>query len=288
MAKTELLPECAPASEHSGIRRRIVHPTLRMTRPQAPSRNAPPVTHKATELVGLWHFVSLLIYRTGVAPITEKRKHRPAKKPKSNEPPLSPAAENLSLFPKPISPEGRNNSNLISSVTFKTATKKSTLKNPSRFLHSRKITSEDYIERRNNWLAPAGSLQERQMLEKLAKQQGLDEKFRALVYAYLANPDGFAERNALFWQAAKKQVLGNIVYEIALERHLKLSRPNEWIVACLISQGLKQEEIAPIIGMSLPTVEKAVASIKNIIMRDLTYDIEAVNLSQITRWFLGL
>jgi len=182
---------------------------------------------------------------------TAKSKHRLAKKPKSNETPLRPAAENLSLFLNPN-------------------------------------TAEQRAERRNNWLAPAGSPQERRMFEKLAKQQALDEKFRALVYAYLAKPDGLAERNALFWQAAKRQVLGDIVYEIALERHRKLSRPNEWLVACLISQGLKQEEIVPIIGQSLSTVEKAVASIKKIVMSDLTYDIEAVNLPQITRWFLGL
>jgi len=125
------------------------------------------------------------------------------------------------------------------------------------------------------------------MFEKLVKQQGLQEKDRALVYAYLAKPEGFAERNALFWHAAKKQVLGPVVYDMALERQKKLS-PDEWLVACLIAQGLKQEEIAPIIDKSLPTVEKAVASIKNIIMRDLTYDIEAVNLAQVTRWFLGL
>lgn len=149
----------------------------------------------------------------------------------------------------------------------------------------RKLPSKEREERRNNWLAPAGSLQERRMLEKLAKQQALDERFRALVHAYLAKPDGSGERNALFWQAAKKQVLGGIVYGLALERHRKLN-PNEWLVACLISQGLKQEEIVPIIAMSLGTVEKAVASIKEKIMVDL--DIESVSLSQIPRWFLGL
>jgi hypothetical protein len=107
------------------------------------------------------------------------------------------------------------------------------------------------------------------------------------VYAYLEKPDGFGERNALFWHAAKKQVLGPVVYDMALERHKKLS-PDEWLVACLTAQNLKQEEMVPIIGKSLPTIEKTVASIKNKIMRDLSYDIEAVNLAQITRWFLGL
>jgi hypothetical protein len=86
-----------------------------------------------------------------------------------------------------------------------------------------KLPSKEREERRNNWLAPTGSLQERRMLEKLAKQQGLSEDDRALVYAYLKKPDGFAERNALFWHAAKKLVLGHIVYETALERHHRSS-----------------------------------------------------------------
>jgi len=125
------------------------------------------------------------------------------------------------------------------------------------------------------------------MFKKLARQQGLSEDDRALVYAYLKKPDGFAERNALFWHTAKKLVLGPIVYETALERQHKLN-PDEWIVACLTAQGFTQEEIAPQLRKSVPTVEKAVASIKHIIMHDLSYDIEAVTLTQITRWFLGL
>jgi hypothetical protein len=159
---------------------------------------------------------------------------------------------------------------------------------PFPVMAKQKLPPKEREERRKNWLAPAGSLQERRMLEKLARQQELAANDRALVYAYLSKPDGFAERNALFWHAAKKQVLGPIIYDMALERQKNLS-PDEWLVACLITQGFKQkEEIAPIIGKSLPTVEKTVASIKHIIMHDLSYDIEAVTLAQITRWFLGL
>jgi hypothetical protein len=182
---------------------------------------------------------------------TAKSKHRLKKKPKSNETPLRPAAENLSLFPNPI-------------------------------------TAEERAERRNNWLAPAGSLQERRSLEKWASQQGLGEKDRALVYSWLAKPDGFAERNALFWHAAKRQILGPVFYDMAIERHKRL-RPDEWLVACLITEGLNQkEEIAPMIGKSLRTVEYLVVNIKEEIVQDLGCNIEAVTIAQIARWFLGL
>lgn len=157
---------------------------------------------------------------------------------------------------------------------------------PLHVMAKHKLLLREHEERRNNWLAPAGSLQERRMFEKLAKQKGLDDHGQALVYAYLEKPDGFAERNALFWDTAKKQVLGPVIYDMALERHKNLS-PDEWLVACLTAQNFKQEEMVPIIGKSVPSIEKTVASIKKI-MRDQTYDVETVNLAQITRWFLGL
>lgn len=150
-----------------------------------------------------------------------------------------------------------------------------------------KLPVEEREARRSDWLAPAGSLQERRFLEKLASQPGITDKDRALVYAWLSKPDGFEKRNALFWQAAKKQTLGPVVYDMALERHKKLS-PDEWLVACLIAQGFKQVEIPSVAGKALSTIEKAIASIKNKIMSDLKYDIETVNPAQIARWFLGL
>jgi hypothetical protein len=150
-----------------------------------------------------------------------------------------------------------------------------------------KPPSNEREERRKNWLAPAGSPQERGLLEKWASQPGLTEKDRALVYAWLSKPDGFEKRNALFWQAAKKEILGPVVYAIALERHRKLS-PDEWLVACLIAHGLKQVDIPAMAGKSLPSIEKNIASIKNKIMSDLKYDIETVTVAQIARWFFGL
>jgi hypothetical protein len=141
---------------------------------------------------------------------------------------------------------------------------------------------------RNNWLAPAGSLQERRFLKKLLVQPGLSNKDRILLDEWIAKPDGFEKRNVLFWHAAKSQILGSVVYDMAIERHKRL-RPDEWVVACLIAEGLNQkEEIAPMIGKSPRAVEYLVADIKQEIVQDLGCDIEAVTIAQIARWFLGL
>jgi len=45
-------------------------------------------------------------------------------------------------------------------------------------------------------------------------------------------------------RAAKKSVLGDVVWGTAMERHKKLPRGREWEVACLTAEGYGQEEIA--------------------------------------------
>lgn len=149
------------------------------------------------------------------------------------------------------------------------------------------LTPEEREERRKNWLAPTGTQQERRFLKKLLVQPGLSNKDRMFLDEWIAKPDGFEKRNMLFWSAAKKSVLGPVVYDMAMERHKKL-RPDEWLVACLIAEGIDQKEIALMIGKSLRTVESVIAAIKEIIVQDLQCEIEAVNLAQISRWFLGL
>lgn len=62
-----------------------------------------------------------------------------------------------------------------------------------------------------DWLAPAGSVQEKQLLKRLAKLKDISKKDRDLIYKWIDNPDEFAKRNALFWQTAEKSVLGPIV-----------------------------------------------------------------------------
>lgn len=151
----------------------------------------------------------------------------------------------------------------------------------------KRLTSEEKEKLRNNWLAPAGSAEERRFLKQWASQKEISEEDRALVYAWISKPDGFEKRNEGFWRAAKRSVLGGVVYESAMERQKKLTW-DEWLIACLITQGFKQREIATMVGESLSTIEKTIASIKDKIMSDFGYMVEAVKPVTVARWFLGL
>src|ERR1700733_1849704 len=73
-----------------------------------------------------------------------------------------------------------------------------------------------------DWLAIKGSEREKQFLRRWSKQKGLSEGDLTLISEWIDKPDSFERRNALFWQAAKRSVLGNVVYEAAMERHRKL------------------------------------------------------------------
>lgn len=158
----------------------------------------------------------------------------------------------------------------------------STLPDPVR----KELGHEEKEELHKNWLAPAGSPEERRFLEKWLECKDLSEKDRALILAWIRKPDGFATRNEVFWKTAKKSVLGGVLYETAMERHKKLNW-NEWIVACLTTQGIKQSEIADLIDKSERTVDGIVLNIKQKIFKDLDCDIKFVNSAQIARWFLG-
>jgi len=149
------------------------------------------------------------------------------------------------------------------------------------------LTDEQKEEFRKNWLAPAASVQEKQFLRKWASQNRLSEKDRALILAWIDTPDGFDKRNEGFWRASKKSVLGDVVYERAMERQSDLPW-HEWLVACLTTQGIKQEEIGDLIGRGERTVNTIISDLKQRIVQELNCDIESVNLAQISRWFLGL
>ena len=108
-----------------------------------------------------------------------------------------------------------------------------------------------------------------------------------MVRALLDKPDDLEQRNALFSLAAKKQMLGPVVYDLAMERNTKLIG-DEWHVACLRAEGFTQKEIALMIGMSVSSVQKKILSIKQAIALDLHCGDETVNLGVQVRWFLGL
>jgi len=138
-----------------------------------------------------------------------------------------------------------------------------------------------------DWLAPAGSVPEKQYLRRLAKQEELSKKDRDEIHKWLSNPNESAKRNALFWQAAKKSVLGPVVYGTAMDRHSKLN-DEEWLVACFTVQGIRQKEIAELTHMGERMVDNIIRSLKDKIGQEFRCDIDIVDRVQIARWFLGL
>lgn len=150
------------------------------------------------------------------------------------------------------------------------------------------LTDEQKEERRNNWLAPTGSVQEKKFLKKWYEQKELSEADRASIREWHKKPDGFAKRNEGFTRIAKQAVLGDVVYKIALERHEKLPRGREWEVACLTAEGYGQEEIADLMGKSPRTIDGIIKNIKKIIVQDMDCEIASVTVAQIALWFRGL
>jgi hypothetical protein len=136
-----------------------------------------------------------------------------------------------------------------------------------------------------NWLHPVGSVQEKQFLEKWAEVADVSQ--RDLIYQWINNPDEFAKRNALFWQAAKKLAVGPISYETAMERHRTLD-DKEWLVACFTAQGKRQKEIAKLTHIGERMVDNIILSLKDKIIQEFQCDIKDVGLAQIARWFFGL
>ncbi len=151
---------------------------------------------------------------------------------------------------------------------------------------NRQLQEQARKRHEKHWLAIEGSEREKQFLKRWSKQKGF-ERDRTLISEWINKPDGFERRNALFWQAAKKSVLGNVVYEAAMERHRKLNDA-EWLVACFIAQGIKQQEIARMIHTGERTIDNIVDRLKVRIRQELKFDIESVTLPQIACWFFGL
>ena len=130
-------------------------------------------------------------------------------------------------------------------------------------------------------------MREKQFLKRWAKQEGLSQKDRDLIYKWIDDPDEFAKRNALFWQAAKKSLLGPVVYETAIERHSKLD-DKEWLVACFTAQGMRQKEIAKLTHIGVRMVDNIIRSLRDKMTQELECDIKSDGLAQITCWFFGL
>ena len=145
---------------------------------------------------------------------------------------------------------------------------KESLRQPSAQEEKRELREEARKLHEKGWLAPVGSVQEKQFLNRSAKQEGLSQKERDLIYKWIDDPDESAKRNPLFWQSAKRSVLGPVVYETAMERH-KMLNDKEWLVACFTAQGMRQKEIAELTHIGVRMVDNIIRSLKDKMTQDL-------------------
>jgi hypothetical protein len=95
---------------------------------------------------------------------------------------------------------------------------------------------------------------------------------------WLAKPDSDEKRNALFWEAAKKQAYA-AAYQKAQERQKELGS-SEWMVAFLLAEGLDREHISAELGIHEDTVDKLIRVVKDIACVETP--------AHIARWFFGL
>src|SRR5439155_3913607 len=131
------------------------------------------------------------------------------------------------------------------------------------------------------------SAREKQLLRSFAERGGLSQKDLAFIKEWINHSDEFAKRNALFWHAAKKSMLGSVVYETARERHRTLG-DKEWLIAYFTVEGMGQKEIARLTHVGERTVDQMIRTLKDRITQEVECDIESVGLPQIARWFFGL
>ena len=186
------------------------------------------------------------------------------------------------------------------------------------------LCEQDRLDKKKNWVAEAGSQLENELLTKWAKQPGLTDEDRALIRdwidggykriagseqqkqflkrwlekrpladwecnlirGWINKPDSEKKRDELFQQAAKRSVVGHVIYETAKERQALLS-PRAWVVAWAIAQGLTRKEIKTLIGRKeIRTVAYAIEEIKGYI--DPDPKTRSLSFVQITEWFFGL
>jgi hypothetical protein len=149
----------------------------------------------------------------------------------------------------------------------------------------RKQTREHHGQ---DWLAPFGSEQEKQLLRIWAKRGRVSQEDLKLIDAWLKNPAAVKSgRDPLFLYAAKKKYLGEVVYETAAQRHRQLDDTG-WLVAYFTAQGKGQKRIAGLTHLSERRVDDIVREIKDMVAYDYDCDPYSVEIPQITRWFFGL
>jgi hypothetical protein len=176
--------------------------------------------------------------------------------------------------------------------TKKTSSSRSSVQKPLAREDKRKLRKEARLLHAEDWLAPLGSEQEKQMLKQLlviwGKCGALSGGDHKVIDEWIRSPEGVKRgRDPLFFATAKEKYLGKVVWTTALQRHKQLDDA-EWLVAYFTAQGKSQKRIAALTHLGERRIDDITRNIKKRITEELMCDVESVTLSQMTRWFFGL
>jgi hypothetical protein len=134
----------------------------------------------------------------------------------------------------------------------------------------RKLREQARKRYEEDWFAPAGSVEEKQLLKRWAKYGKVSHEDLQLIDKWLTDPAGIKiGRGILFIHAAKRKLFGEVVFETATERHKQLD-DEEWLVAYFTAHGMKQREIAPRTHLSERRVDQIISDIKDRITKSFT------------------
>lgn len=152
----------------------------------------------------------------------------------------------------------------------------------------KRLREQDRKLYQQDWLAPFGSEQEKQLLRIWRKRGTLSREDQRLIDEWLKDPEAIKRgRGLLFLQTAKEKYLGKVLWNTAAERHGRLD-DTEWLVAYFAAQGKRQKRIASLTHLSERRVDDVIREIKDVIAHEFDCDPYAVRNNEITRWFFGL
>jgi hypothetical protein len=150
------------------------------------------------------------------------------------------------------------------------------------------LTEKQREEIRRNWVAPAGSEEEKKFLDAMLESGTLNEKEQKLVRHWRDGGNGYGMHNNVFWELGKERALGPVAHRRAMKRHADLP-VNTWFVAYFVSQGKTQKDMEEKLGLTDDGIRYHMDKLRGLVRQEYGYEeSESVNTEQIARWFLGL
>ena len=150
------------------------------------------------------------------------------------------------------------------------------------------LTEKQRKEIQANWVAPAGSEEEKQFLDAILHHGNLSAEERKYVQDWRDGKGDYGMHNHVFWELGKPRALGSVAHARAMERQAKL-RGNTWFVAYYISAGKAEKEIVDKLGFaSRNSLRGPKDTIANLVRQEYGYGDDPVPEEMITRWFLGM